>query len=69
MEELDKESKMAKGLFTSLEEISFQCNYVQGNVKKFRDPNVEQNPSKTKNFLCTKRKTKRIQQTFVGRTR
>lgn len=59
---------MAKGLFTSLEEIRFHYKYVQGNVENAYDPNARRNPIQTKR-LCSKQKNKKIQQNFRGRTR
>lgn len=64
---------MKKGLFTSLEEITFQRRYVQGkeadgkDIKPPRDPNVGRNPAKTQ-FVCSKKSNKR-NQIHLGRTR
>ena len=58
---------MAKGLFTSLEEISFQYNYVQGNAQKAYDPNTKRKASETK--LSRKKPSKNIQKGFCGRSR
>ena len=49
---------MAKGLFTSLEEIKFQYNYVQGNVEKAYDPNTRKKPTATKHLCAQKRSNK-----------
>ena len=59
---------MAKGLFTSSEEISFQWNYVEGNAPKTYDPNTRRNPAKTK-LASQKNKGKKIFKAVIGRTR
>lgn len=61
-----KGKKMVKGLFTSLEEVKFQNDYVRGNVEKFRDPNVQRNPAETS--ICIKKRNTRPH-VFLGRTR
>lgn len=67
MEEQDKELKMAKGLFTSSEEIAFQNLYVLGNIKKVRDPNAGRNPAKSR--LCYKKPKNVKVSSYRGRTR
>ena len=57
---------MAKGLFTSLEEIKFQYNYIQGNVEKAYDPNTRRHPQK---HLIAKRQSKQVSKAFLIRTR
>ena len=59
---------MAKGLFTSTEEISFQYNYIQGNAPKAYDPNTRRNPARTK-CISQKNKGKKIFKAVIGRTR
>jgi len=45
---------MAKGLFTSSEEITFQNAYVHGLVTQKREPNAGRNPVKAR--LCAQNK-------------
>ena len=57
-----------KGLFTSLEEIIFQDVYVQGHVKKLREPNAGRNPAVNK-VKVSKKRNIRATRTFLGKTR
>lgn len=59
---------MAKGLFTTSEEIDFQYNYVQGNVQKNYDPNTRRSPEKGK-YLCSNKKLRKNPRTYFGRSR
>ena len=41
---------MAKGLFTSSEEIKFQWAYIGGNIEQPRDPNTTRNPAEMRHL-------------------
>ena len=65
-----KREEKFKPLFTSVEEFKFQVAFVNGNVVPVRrESNAGRNPIQTRRLICSKGQTKKIQQTFKGRTR
>ncbi|MGN0919547.1 MAG: hypothetical protein ACI4OR_02155 [Alphaproteobacteria bacterium] len=59
---------MKKGLFTSMQEISFHYNYVQGNAPKALDPNIKRSPATMKR-LGPKKLNQQILKARLGRSR